>query len=76
MASYSPPPNSNPYKIYIKCGGRRNKFTDNDKLVIQHQEYHSFTSPKTGSQTQDLANSRYTGHCKMRNAEYKIWNTE
>ena len=47
-------PNSNPYKIYVKSGnisifnGCCNKFTDSDKIVVQHQEYRSFTSPKTG----------------------------
>ena len=69
-------PNSNPYKIYVKsgnlsiCNGCCNKFTDSDKIVVQHQEYCLFTSPKTGLPDSRFGNVYY--HVSRRCIEGKL----
>jgi hypothetical protein len=60
-----------PYKICFKvgnisiCNGCRINFTDFDKIVVQHPEYRSYNSPKTGLPASKFGNTYYhlRKHC-------------
>ena len=64
------PVNSLNFKVCFKkgnisvCSGCRQSYGQVDEIVIQHEEFRSFTNPQTGLPAQKFGNSYY--HCRVR----------
>ena len=64
------------YKVCFKIGnisiynGCRNKFSKDDKIVIQHAEFRTFTNPRTGLPASKFGNAYY--HANKRCIELKL----
>lgn len=51
------------------CNGCRNKFSESDKIVIQHQEFRNFTNPHTQLHASKYGNAYY--HAQRKCIEIK-----